>query len=100
MAQQNRLQMKLPDAAITGVYADFVAAWHTPDVFVLDFAAVRNPASPVDDGSGNQVMQQDALIVARVRIPPGQVFELMKVLEKQLSAWENETGKGSPDPGR
>jgi len=31
--------------------------------------------------------------VSRVRIPPDQVFELMKALEQQLTMWENETGK-------
>lgn len=34
-------------------------------------------------------------IVSRVRIPPSQVFELMKALEQQLSAYEKEIG-GSP----
>jgi hypothetical protein len=33
---------------------------------------------------------RDATVVSRVRIPPSQVFELMKALEQQLSAWEKE----------
>jgi hypothetical protein len=31
-----------------------------------------------------------------VRIPPSQVFEIMKALEQQLSAWENER-KAQPE---
>ncbi len=37
-----------------------------------------------------------AQVVARVRIPPSQVFEVMKVLEQQLSAWERENPAASP----
>lgn len=33
-------------------------------------------------------------VVSRVRIPPAQMFELMKVLERQLTAWEQETDEG------
>ena len=32
-------------------------------------------------------------MIQRVKIPPKQVFELMKALEHQLSAWESETGQ-------
>jgi hypothetical protein len=32
-------------------------------------------------------------VVARVRVPPSQVFEIMKALERQLTAWETETGR-------
>jgi hypothetical protein len=31
--------------------------------------------------------------VARVRVPPNQVFEIMKALERQLTGWEQETGR-------
>lgn len=75
-----------------GVYADFANLWHTADVFVIDFAALRQPPQPGEDDSGQQVIKVPTRIVARVRIPPGQVFELMKALEAQLSAWERETG--------
>jgi hypothetical protein len=37
-------------------------------------------------------MQGKARVVSRVRIPPAQVFELMKALEKQLTQWEASTG--------
>ncbi|MCL1897529.1 MAG: DUF3467 domain-containing protein [Micrococcales bacterium] len=95
MAEQ-RIQIKLPSEVAGGVFADFVRAWHTSDAFVMDFATLTEPPRN-DDG---QVLL-DATIVARVRIPPPQVFELMKALEQQLSAWEKERAKaqGGGAPG-
>jgi hypothetical protein len=87
MAEQ-RIQIALPPKHLAGVFADFVRAWHTKDAFVLDFAALTEPVQR-DDDSGDLV--HNAAIVSRVRIPPSQVFELMKALEQQLSAWEKET---------
>jgi hypothetical protein len=87
MAEQI-LQINMPAEQAAGVYADFVRAWHTSDAFVLDFAALHEPAKPTDEG-----VLIKAGVVSRVRIPPNQVFELMKALEQQLSAWEKETGR-------
>jgi hypothetical protein len=75
-----------------GVFADFATLWHTPEIFTLDFGAMIRPPQVVDGESGEPVIDLAARIVARVRIPPKQVFELMKALEQQLSAWERETG--------
>jgi len=87
MAEQ-QIQVRMPPDLAGGVYADFIRAWHTNDAFVLDFAAFSDPPRSEDDK-----IILDATVVSRVRIPPGQVFELMKALEQQLSAWEKETGK-------
>jgi len=70
---------------------------------VLDFASLRRPPYRADDAdTGHQVAIMPVRVVARVKIPPGQVFELMKALEAQLSAWEQETGRrpsgGTPPP--
>ena len=86
MAEQ-RLQIDMPAKLVGGVYADFVRAWHTKDAFVLDFANVIEPPRVSED----EVLI-NATVVSRVRIPPSQIFELMKALEQQLSAWERETG--------
>ena len=87
MAEQ-RIQVRMPQELAGGVYADFIRAWHTNDAFVLDFATFSDPPRNEDDA-----LILDATVVSRVRIPPGQVFELMKALEQQLSAWEKESGK-------
>ena len=83
-----RIQLALPPDKAPGVYADFVRAWHTKDVFVLDFSGYTEPA--VRDEESDDIVQQST-VVSRVRIPPAQVFELMKALEQQLSMWESET---------
>jgi hypothetical protein len=77
----------VPEEKIEGTYADFVSVWHSRDNFVLDFAVLAQPATP---------QQVSAWVVTRVRIPPSQVFEIMKALEQQLTAWENERGPDSP----
>jgi hypothetical protein len=83
---EQQAHIHLPDDVIEGTYADFVSVWHSRDVFVLDFAVLAQPTSP---------QQLSARVVSRVRIPPPQVFEIMKALEQQLTAWENE---GKPPP--
>lgn len=75
----------MPSDLAAGVFADFIRAWHTQEAFVLDFAAFADPPRAEEDRT-----ILDATIVSRVRIPPSQVFELMKALEAQLSAWEKE----------
>ena len=83
--------VEIPTEVVDGHYADFVSLWHTRDVFVLDFAALK--AGPQrGEVDGRQVLNHPTRVVSRVRIPPAQVFELMKALEVQLSAWERETG--------
>lgn len=79
-----------------GHYADFVGVWQTDETFVLDFAAITGPPDPpAEDGSQNI----NAQVVARVRIAPSQVFEIMKALEAQLSMWEHRTGNVPPQQG-
>ena len=39
-----------------------------------------------------------ARVVARVRIPPEQVFEIARALTQQLDQWEKETGRRPPTP--
>ncbi|MDR2974030.1 MAG: DUF3467 domain-containing protein [Propionibacteriaceae bacterium] len=82
-----RIQLALPTGQSAGVFADFVRAWHTKDSFILDFASYVEP--PVRDEQADDIVQQST-VVSRVRIPPSQVFELMKALEQQLTAWEAE----------
>lgn len=93
---QQRMNLSATPEMESGAYADFVSIWHTPDIFTLDFGTMTRPAQLVPDENGQPVVDLAARLVARVRIPPKQVFELMKALEQQLSAWERETGQGTP----
>jgi len=93
-----RMSVNVPPELEVGVYADFVAVWHQPHCFVIDFATYTQlPQLTTDDDSGDQYVDLRAKLVSRVRIPPSQIFEIMKALEQQLSAWERErdTAKGA-----
>ncbi|MDR2372553.1 MAG: DUF3467 domain-containing protein [Bifidobacteriaceae bacterium] len=94
MATEQRIEIRLPTEKEVGVYADFVRAWHTNDAFVLDFASLLEPPR-----RESERVILTAVIGARVRIPPAQVFELMKALEQQLSSWEKQYGKRPAQPG-
>ena len=95
---ENRFEVSIAPELEGGVYASFANLWHTTDVFTLDFAALAAPPVLVQDEDGRAYTQIQTRIVSRVRIPPGQVFELMKALESQLSAWEAETGQRQDNP--
>jgi hypothetical protein len=86
------VEVQMPEELIGGTYADFVAVWHSRDSFTLDFAAMAGPQQVVTNEAGERVRTGKARVVARVRIPPAQVFELMKALEKQLTQWEQGRG--------
>ncbi|HEX6197971.1 MAG TPA: DUF3467 domain-containing protein [Jiangellaceae bacterium] len=95
---QPKVRVTMPDDVLPGAYADFVSVWHTADVFTFDFAALSRPPTRVEGDEGESTTQAQARVVARVRVPPSQVFEIMKALERQLTAWENETGRRPPRP--
>ena len=90
---QPQMRVSMPDDQVPGVYADFVSVWHTNDVFTFDFAALARPPALVEGDDGTQVATAQAQIVSRVRVPPSLVFEIMKALERQLTAWEEATGR-------
>lgn len=95
-ALPQRFSLSATPEVEAGVYADFVGVWHQPHCFVLDFSVHTNPPKVIEI-DGQQVVNVPARLVARVRVPPGQVFEIMKALEKQLSLWEREQDR---KPGR
>jgi hypothetical protein len=95
---EQRFEVEISPEIEPGVHADFASIWHTPHTFVLDFASLRQPPYlRQDPDTDQQVGILPTRIVARVQIPPEQVFEVMKALEQQLSAWELETGKRRPE---
>ncbi|WP_170177902.1 DUF3467 domain-containing protein [Thermomonospora umbrina] len=95
---EQRVEITVPEDAEVGVYAGFASVWRTQESFVLDFATeVRPPEVAQDPDSGSRYVHVPARVVARVRIPPGQVWELMKALEKNLSAYERDAGARRDD---
>jgi hypothetical protein len=91
---EHRVEISVPADVEVGEYASFASVWRSQDCFVLDFATeVRPPDVVQEPETGTQYVHIPARMVSRVRIPPGQVWELMKALEQNLSAYERETGK-------
>ena len=93
-----RFQVDVPTEVEAGVPADFANIWHTRTSFVLDFAVPKGPPQleASDDDTPRAVV--NARVVARVRIPPDQAFEIARALTQQLDQWEKETGRRQPNP--
>lgn len=87
-----RLSVSTTPEVETGVYADFMSVWHQPHQFVLDFSVHTGPPQ-VTEVEEQRVVNVPARMVARVRIRPEQIFEIMKALNHQLSRWEREQGR-------
>ncbi|GAA1880602.1 DUF3467 domain-containing protein [Streptantibioticus ferralitis] len=97
-SSSQRVEFEIPVEAEAGTYADIVAVWHTPDIFVLDFAAIRRaPTHRQDPDTDLQVTLFPVKLVSRVRVPPSQVFEIMKALSQHLAQWEAEMGQTEPE---
>ncbi|QDZ16102.1 DUF3467 domain-containing protein [Humibacter ginsenosidimutans] len=98
-AQQSvptQINFDIPSENEAGTFADFASIWHTDNVFVLDFASLRGPATETHDEHGTPQRSVNARVVTRVRIPPEQVFELAKALTRELEVWEQQTGRRAP----
>jgi tRNA(Phe) wybutosine-synthesizing methylase Tyw3 len=87
-----RLSLSATPEVESGVYADFVSVWHQPHLFILDFSVHTNPPQMIEV-DGQQVLNVPARMVARVRIRPEQIFEIMKALNHQLTQWEKKQGQ-------
>ncbi len=90
--ERREYDIDIPTDVESGTYADFASIWHTADSFVLDFAVLKRPPKPGTNDDGSRVVKVPTRVVTRVRVPPSQVFEIMKGLEKQLSMWERSHG--------
>ena len=89
-------QIDLPEENVEGRFADFANLWHTPNVFVLDFVALTQPAQHGEGPDGEPSELIPGRVVSRIHIPPEQVFELAAALTRQLGIWEQETGRKPP----
>ncbi len=95
---EHRVEITVPPDHEVGVHAGFASVWRTRDSFVIDFSTEVRPAEVAEDAdSGAHYLHVPARVVARVRIPPGQVWELMKALEQNLSAYERDNAGSAHD---
>lgn len=90
------IKVDVQPSAVAGVHADYASVWTTPETCVIDFLTVTEPIRPQVGEDGVSRPLVNTSLVSRVRIPPTHVWELMKALEKQLSAWEAKHGRKAP----
>lgn len=75
-----------------GVYANGLAIWHTAHEFTLDFMVNAQPPQPAQTEDGVAVLRTPYQLVARVRVPPGAVFDVLRALNENMTQYEQAYG--------
>lgn len=96
MPDQPPVEVIVPESLSAGVYANGVGVWSTQHDFTLDFAVNLPPQPAEQEGEQPRNVVQ---VVARVKIPPAMVFNLLQVLNQQLFAYEQQNGPISSAAG-
>lgn len=78
---------------IGGVYANGLNVWSTPHEFTLDFVVNAQAPEQVTEPTGEQVISAPQRLVARVRIPPGVVFDIIRAINFNLTNYEQAFGQ-------
>jgi|tagenome__1003787_1003787.scaffolds.fasta_scaffold20867427_2 hypothetical protein len=84
-----QLEIQIPDEMEAGVYANALGVWHSAYEFTLDFVVnlpPRSPADPEDSESPTVVPQR---VVARVKVPPTQIFNIIRALNENMTNYED-----------
>lgn len=81
----------LPEELQPGEYANFLTVWHTGHEFTLDFSATQ-PAQPVPRDDGGTALRVPCRVVVRVKIPPTLVFDIIRALNTNMTAFEQRYG--------
>ena len=83
--------ISLPPELAGGVYANFLAVWHTRHEFTLDFCSTQPMEQEDPDDPGSPV-QVPSVVVSRVKIPVSLVFEILKALNDNMTRYEARFG--------
>lgn len=76
-----------------GVYANALAVWHTAHEFTLDFAVHAEPPQPAQTDTGQTVIRAPHRLVARVRIPPTALFDIIRAINENMTHYESAFGQ-------
>ncbi|HWC36846.1 MAG TPA: DUF3467 domain-containing protein [Mycobacteriales bacterium] len=88
---QQQIQIQVPEDVQNGVYANMALVWHTPFDFTIDFAVLQ-PTIPGPDGEA----VTPARVVARVKFPPAQIFQLLQAINANMTKYEESFGSIQP----
>jgi uncharacterized protein DUF3467 len=71
----------------SGFYANNVNVWHSPYEFTLDFA-VTEPPEAADPENPDAALTVPNSVVARIRIPVGLVFDVIRAINESMTQYE------------
>ena len=90
--------VRVPDSIEAGVYANLLSIWHTAYESTLDFS-VSLPVEQTEEPVGIVI---PARVVARVKVPPTIVFDMIRAIGETLTGYESLFGSirrpGNTDP--
>jgi len=83
-----QLEIRVPAELEGGAYANMVGVWHTGHEFTLDFS-VTLPTREAEGGAAIVPCQ----VVARLKIAPTLIFDLMRALNENMTKYESTFGE-------
>jgi hypothetical protein len=75
-----------------GAYANGLFVWATPHEFTLDFVVNSAPPEPGETPEGETVIRAPHRLVARVRIPPTALFDIIRAMNENMGRYEQSFG--------
>ena len=90
--QETLVQFRTPEALAPGTYANGCAVWSTQNEFSLDFLVSLPPEPGTHPETGESVTIGPQQLVARVKLPPALIFQLMRNLNASMEQYEAEYG--------
>ena len=86
--QPRKLQVKMPEEVLRGVYSNQMVVSHTREEFLMDFVNMFPP---------------EGVVNARVIVSPGHLKRMIRALQENLTRYETRHGQvveaAAPDPG-
>lgn len=93
---QPQFAFQVPPELETGVYANILGVWHSPHEFTLDFSVSGQVMPPSAPGEPATV---PCNVVARVKVAPSLVFDLLQALNSNMTKYEQNYGEiKRPEP--
>jgi len=83
-----------------GRYANALAIWHTGHEFTFDFLVSSEPPRPARTEEGEDVIRAPHRLVARIRVPPTAVFDMIRTINQNLTLYEQRFGQIRPPGGQ
>ena len=86
--RQRKMQVKMPEDVLRGVYSNQMVVSHTREEFLMDFVNMFPP---------------EGVVNARVIVSPGHLKRMIRALQENLARYETRHGTvveaAAPDPG-